>query len=168
MKIAIYVAFAALVLVASIFILKPKSEKPDTTETPKVTSHIADTDASSTEHTTPGEKEPSNSIPAEKQGKETQTIAKPSEPPDKAPGTSHFSDTQQDFLRAQRSPFDTSEAPTFPPLPPLEDEDALSFGELPMKGFGDDDFAKHDFGTDKGFFGEGEGWEKLDDSGELR
>jgi hypothetical protein len=167
MKIAIYVAFAALVLVASIFILKPKNEKPDTTETPKVTSHIADTDASCTEHTTPGDKEPSTAIPAEKQGKETQTIAKPSEPPDKAPGTSHFSDTQQDFVRPQRSPFDTSEAPTFPPLPSTMDDDFSSFADFPTKGIDDDDFGKDDFGTDEGFFRKDKLGEPLD-SGEFR
>ncbi|MBN1843097.1 MAG: hypothetical protein JW883_12570 [Deltaproteobacteria bacterium] len=167
MKIAIYVAFAALVLVASIFILKPKSEKPDTTETPKVTSHIADTDVSSPAPAAPGEKKPSTAIPAEKKSKRTQTIAKPSEPPDKAPRPFDFSDTEQDFVRAQRSPFDTSEAPTFPPLPSTMDDDFSSFADFPTKGIDDDDFGNDGLSSDMDFFRKDE-LEKPLDSGELR
>ncbi len=168
MKIIMYIVFAAVVLVSAIFILKPWSEKPEIAETPKETVQAPVSEASSPPDTR-SEKQPFGLTP---DSKPAHTAAKQGEL--KAPEmkeltetNGHFPSKQEDFLQAPGSPFDASQVPTFPPLPSLEDDDFPPFGELPTKGFGDDDWAEDDFGSDAGFFPKGEGGEQLD-SGELR
>jgi hypothetical protein len=151
MKTIFYVAFAALVLVSAILILKPEDKTSEIAETPKYEQpHAVSPD----------------SKPAHEVVKEEKPIA---EEPHEAPKTGLDTSAKQgDSLKAQEGlPFDRSEVPVFPPLPPMEEDDSDPFGDLPAQGFGNDDFAKDDFGTDQGLFGEGEGWEELD-SGELK
>jgi len=162
MKIIMYIVIAAVVLVSAIFILKPRSEKPEIAETPKERVQAPVPEASSPPDTR-SEKQPFGLTP---DSKPAHTAAKQGEL--KAPEMKeltetnrHFPSKQEDFHQAPGSPFDASQVPIFPPLPSLEDDDDdfPPFGELPTKGFGDDDWAEDDFG--------GEGGEQLD-SGELR
>jgi hypothetical protein len=157
MKAILYVLFAALVLVSAIYVLKPKDEPPEIVKTPK-------------QDQPPLAAKPDNKPAHEAVKEEKPMPAKPHATPKTSFGSSA---KQGDLLKAPKSlPFDSSEAPDFPPLSPLEDDALPSFDDFPTQGFGDDNFATDDFGTDDGFMDEGEGWDELDsgelDSGELR
>jgi len=154
MKIVIYVVFGVLILAVSIFVLRPDSEKSETTEKPKTTAQIPELEA-----TTLAEKHPEAITGHIEASHETikQNESTPAEPL----ATSKGFDTsrkQENFLDApQGSLFDMSNMPSFPPLPQLgEDDDTLPFSELPTKGFGNDDFAQDDFAADGGLTMEGE------------
>jgi hypothetical protein len=152
MKMIFYVAFAALVLVSAIYILKPQEEAPEIAETLK--------------QEPPQATPPDSVAPHEVVKQEKPAPATPHTAQKKGPGTSA---KQTDSLKAPEEglSFGSSEVPDFPPLSPGEDDDLPSFGDLSTQDFGNDDFAKDDLGGGKGFFGEGQGWKELD-SGELR
>ena len=158
MRLVGYAIFGMAILLASVFFLAPDKKEQKPFEAPKATMAVPQKEPTATDIvpkvTEPPEKTvEDNMAKDDKSAEPSAGLAVSQEAIGKAPD--HFNQQEQQQENYLSSPgeltFDGSEVPDFPPLPPLEDEEAPVFDELPAAGFPEQDFGEGGFGSNDGF-----------------
>jgi len=146
MKILLYSLFGVAILFVCIFFLSPDTKAPETTKTPKATSHVPEKEISPAASPTHDKEKAYNTTPIKPLSRESlqEAESKSFETHEMATGSSDFSQKMipgfpekgENVLSAPEDPFGMGNAPDFPPLSESGMEEEMPFGDLPMEELG--------------------------------